>query len=192
MNNTFYISPYYSNAYYGHGPICNHGNMFDPGYGNMSYGMRYANQYWPYPNTQGYTGTILNDYGKEPFVVNINQAARQNNTFRTTIWTGDNLQVTLMSINVGEDIGLEVHPDVDQFLRIEEGQGFVQMGESRDQLNFVRHVYDDSAIMVPAGMWHNLTNTGNIPLKLYTIYAPPEHPFGTVHRTKSDAEAIEG
>lgn len=63
---------------------------------------------------------------------------------------------------------------------------------SRDQLNFVRHVYDDSAIMVPAGMWHNLTNTGNIPLKLYTIYAPPEHPFGTVHRTKSDAEAIEG
>lgn len=115
------MSPYYSNAYYGHGSICNHGNMFGPGYGNMSYGMRYANQYWPYPNTQGYTGTILNDYGKEPFVVNINQAARQNNTFRTTIWTGDNLQVTLMSINVREDIGLEVHPDVDQFLRIEEG-----------------------------------------------------------------------
>lgn len=188
MNNPYYIYPYYSNAYYGNGSMCNSSNMFAPGNGNMSYGRGFANQFWPYPNTQGYTAPILNDHGKEPFVVNINQAARQNNTFRTAIWTGDNLQVTLMSINVGEDIGLEVHPDVDQFLRIEEGQGFVQMGESRDQLNFVRHVYDDSAIMVPAGMWHNLTNTGNIPLKLYTIYAPPEHPFGTVHRTKADAE----
>lgn len=187
MNTPFYY-PYYSNTYYSNGPMCNNDNIFGPGYGNMSYRMGYANQYWPYPNTQGYTSSILNDHGKEPLVVNINQAARQNNTFRTAIWTGDNLQVTLMSINVGEDIGLEVHPDVDQFLRIEEGQGFVQMGKSRDQLNFVRHVHDDSAIMVPAGMWHNLTNTGNIPLKLYTIYAPPEHPFGTVHRTKADAE----
>ena len=130
---------------------------------------------------------MLKDYGPEPFVVNINQAAKQNNTYRTALWTGKHLQVTLMSLNVGEDIGLEIHPNVDQFLRIEQGQGIVQMGKSKDNLNFVRNVYDDSAIMIPAGTWHNVTNTGNIPLKLYSIYAPPNHPFGTVHVTKADA-----
>ncbi len=131
------------------------------------------------------------DYGKEPFVVNINEAAKQNNTYRTALWTGDQLQVTLMSLNVNEDIGLEMHPDVDQFLRIEQGQGIVQMGKSKDHLDFEKNVYDDFAIMIPAGTWHNLTNTGNIPLKLYSIYAPPNHPFGTVHVTKSDAVAAE-
>ncbi|MFS0576167.1 cupin domain-containing protein [Sporosarcina sp. 179-K 3D1 HS] len=134
---------------------------------------------------------VLRDYGKQPFVLNINEAAKQNNTFRTAIWTGDHLQVTLMSIGVGEDIGLETHPSVDQFLRIEEGQGLVRMGDTRDNLNFEARVHDDSAIMVPAGKWHNLINTGNIPLRLYTIYAPPEHPFGTVHRTRADAMAAE-
>ena len=96
-----------------------------------------------------------------------------------------------MSLNVGEDIGLEMHPDVDQFIRVEQGQGIVQMGKSRDNLTIERHVYDDSAIMLPAGTWHNLTNTGTIPLKLYSIYAPPNHPFGTVHTTKADALAAE-
>lgn len=129
------------------------------------------------------------DHGKKPYVININEAAKLNNNFRTAIWTGDHLQVTLMKIEVGEDIGLEVHPDVDQFLRIEEGQGFVQMGNTRNNLYFQRNVFDDDAIMVPAGTWHNLTNTGNIPLSLYTIYAPPEHPFGTVHETKAEAMA---
>lgn len=96
-----------------------------------------------------------------------------------------------MSIGVGEDIGLEVHPDVDQFLRIEEGQGLVQMGDTENDLNFERRVSEDYAIMVPAGKWHNLINTGNKPIKLYTIYAPPEHPFGTIHQTKADAMAAE-
>lgn len=129
----------------------------------------------------------LKDYGNNPFVVNIDQATKQNNTFRTALWTGDHLQVTLMSIDVGEDIGLEIHPDVDQFLRIEEGQGLVQMGDRKDQWDFQANVYDDYAILIPAGKWHNLTNTGDQPLKLYSIYAPPEHPFGTVHKTKADA-----
>lgn len=92
-----------------------------------------------------------------------------------------------MSLNPGEDIGLEMHPDVDQFLRIEQGQGITQMGKNKNQLDFSRNVKDDSAIFVPAGTWHNLTNTGNIPLKLYSIYAPPNHPFGTIHPTKADA-----
>lgn len=81
--------------------------------------------------------------------------------------------------------------DVDQFLRIEQGQGITQMGRGRDNLSFKRNVEDDSAIFIPAGTWHNLTNTGNIPLRLYSIYAPPNHPFGTVHPTKADAMAAE-
>ena len=97
-----------------------------------------------------------------------------------------------MSLNVNEDVGLEVHPNVDQFLRIEQGQGIVQMGKSKDNLNFQWRVFDDSAIFIPAGMWHNLINIGNVPLKLYSIYAPPNHPFGTVHKTKADAMAQEG
>lgn len=133
----------------------------------------------------------IKDYGGEPFVVNIEEVTKKNNTFRTALWTGSHLQVTLMSINVGEDIGLEVHPTLDQFIRIEEGQGRVQMGDSKDRLDFEEKAYADFAILVPAGKWHNLTNTGNKPLKLYSIYAPPEHPYGTVHETKAIAMAAE-
>lgn len=139
----------------------------------------------------GDTRISLKDYGAKPFVVNINEAAKKNNTYRTALWTGTHLQVTLMSLNVGEDIGLEIHPNVDQFLRIEQGQGIVQMGKRKDKLNFKSKIYDDTAIMVPAGTWHNVINTGNIPLKLYSIYAPPNHPFGTIHVTKQDAVAAE-
>jgi mannose-6-phosphate isomerase-like protein (cupin superfamily) len=131
------------------------------------------------------------DQGPQPYTLNINEAAKANNTYRTAIWTGEHLQVTLMSLNVGEDIGLEIHPHIDQFLRIEQGEGVVQMGKTQNQLNFVRRVNEDSAIMIPAGTWHNVTNTGKVPLKLYSIYAPPQHPRGTVHVTKADAMAAE-
>ncbi|MBU8732160.1 cupin domain-containing protein [Cytobacillus oceanisediminis] len=133
----------------------------------------------------------ITDYGPQPFVVDIEEATKQNNTFRTAIWTGQHLQLTLMSINTGEDIGLEVHPELDQFLRIEEGEGIVQMGDSKDQLDFQRKVADDFVIIIPAGKYHNVINTGSKPLKLYSIYAPPQHPFGTVHQTKADAMAAE-
>lgn len=133
----------------------------------------------------------LKDYGAQPFVVNIDEAVKKNNTFRTALWTGSHLQVTLMSIKVGDDIGLEIHPDNDQFLRIEQGQGIVRWGTHKNNLNIERRIMDDSAIMIPAGTWHNIINTGNIPLKLYSIYAPPHHPFGTVHATKAEAIAAE-
>lgn len=133
----------------------------------------------------------LKDYGPEPFVVDIEEVTKKNNNFRTALWTGDHLQLTVMSINVGEDIGLEIHPTLDQFIRIEQGEGVVQMGDSKDRLDFERKVYDDYAIIIPAGKWHNLTNTGNKPLKLYSIYAPPQHPYGTVHETKAIAMAAE-
>jgi mannose-6-phosphate isomerase-like protein (cupin superfamily) len=131
------------------------------------------------------------DYGPNPFVVNINEATKRNNNFRTALWTGNHLQLTLMSIPVGGEIGLERHPDLDQFIRLEEGQGVVKMGDRKDRLDFQENVYDDFAFIIPAGTWHNLINTGNIPIKLYSIYAPPQHPHGTVHRTKEDAEAAE-
>ena len=131
------------------------------------------------------------DYGPEPFVVNIDQATRQNTNYRTALWTGQELQLTLMSIPVGGEIGREVHPETDQFLRIESGLGFVMMGKTKSALNYRRTVNGDFAVIVPAGTWHNIVNTGRTPLKIYSIYAPPQHPFGTVHRTKADAEQAE-
>ncbi|NOW04573.1 cupin domain-containing protein [Clostridium beijerinckii] len=126
----------------------------------------------------------LKDYGPQPLVVNIDKATKQNTNFRTALWTGEHFQVTLMSINVGDDIGLEIHPDTDQFIRIEDGQGIVKMGRSKDNLEFQANARDDFAIIIPAGTWHNVINTGNKPLKVYSIYAPPKHPYGTVHVTK--------
>lgn len=157
---------------------------------NDMYGNNYGNYYNPYNymNYYNMNPNYIRDYGPEPFVMNINEVTKQNNNFRTALWTGNHLQVTLMSINVGESIGLEMHPDVDQFIRIEQGYGLVQMGNDKNNLNFERKVYDDFAIIIPAGKWHNLTNIGNVPIKLYSIYAPPNHPKGTIHRTKADAE----
>ena len=91
-----------------------------------------------------------------------------------------------MCINPGEDIGLEIHEDTDQFLRIESGNGIVKMGKNKDKLEYEKKVNDDYAIVIPAGTWHNVYNTGNKLLKLYSIYAPPHHPKGTVHITKND------
>ncbi|CUU48637.1 cupin domain-containing protein [Clostridium beijerinckii] len=126
----------------------------------------------------------LKDYGPQPLVVNIDKATKQNTNFRTALWTGEHFQVTLMSINVGDDIGLEIHPDTDQFIRIEDGQAIVKMGKSKDNLEFQANARNDFAIIIPAGTWHNVINTGNKPLKVYSIYAPPKHPRGTVHVTK--------
>lgn len=128
------------------------------------------------------------DHGKKPYVVNIEDYTVENSNYRTTIWTGDKLQVTVMSIQPGDDIGLEVHHGIDQFLRIESGVGLCQMGDSEDNLDFEQTVQDDDAIFVPADMWHNVTNTGDQPLKLYTIYAGPDHVPGTIHETHEDAE----
>jgi mannose-6-phosphate isomerase-like protein (cupin superfamily) len=130
---------------------------------------------------------VFKDYGPEPFVININEAAIRNQTFRTVLWTGNHLQLTLMSIKAWEDIGLEIHPHLDQFIRIEQGRGIVKMGDRKDDLDVQRRVGADDAIIIPAGKWHNLINTGNTPLKLYSIYAPPQHPRGTVQRTKAEA-----
>jgi len=133
---------------------------------------------------------IKTDYGSAGFVVDINKATLANDNYRTALWTGPHLQLTLMSINPGEDIGLEVHPDNDQFLRIEKGVGITQMGSGKNDMSYQQNVYDDSAIFVPAGVWHNVINTGKEPMKIYSIYAPPHHPRGTIHQTKAIAEQM--
>ncbi|MDO5629819.1 MAG: cupin domain-containing protein [Mobilicoccus sp.] len=128
----------------------------------------------------------LMDHGPNPHVIDIEDATLSNRNYRTTLWTGTNLQLTVMAIAPGDDIGLEVHDDHDQFLRIEAGRGKVQMGPSKDDLSFEQIAEHDSAVFVPAGSWHNITNVGDEPLKLYSIYAPPEHEHSTVHPTKAD------
>ncbi|HIW35157.1 MAG TPA: cupin domain-containing protein [Candidatus Paenibacillus intestinavium] len=168
---------------------CNHYQWRN--YINDNSCIHWNNQYYNYNqnNTNPYIRNImLTDYGPRPFVVNIDQATKQNNNYRTVLWTGEHFQLTLMSIDVGDDIGLEVHPTTDQFIRIEQGHGLVQMGDRKDNLYFHEMVSDDDVMMIPAGMWHNVTNMGNSPLKINVIYAPPEHPYGTIQETKAIAQ----
>ena len=134
--------------------------------------------------------TNVTDSGPNPLVAGIETLTLENTNYRTTLWTGKNLQITLMSIEPGHDIGLEVHDTHDQFLRIEQGVATVRMGSTQDQLQ-TWVAGDGDAVVVPAGTWHDLVNTGDVALKLYSIYAPAEHPHGTVHVTKADADMAE-
>ncbi len=125
------------------------------------------------------------------WIDDIERATLDNTTFRTVLFTGEHTQLTVMRLGPGEDIGLEVHPDNDQFIRIEQGQARVELGEAEDRMDESHDVEDDWAVIVPAGVWHNVVNTGSGDVKLYSLYSPPEHPDGTVHETKADAEAAE-
>jgi len=117
------------------------------------------------------------------YVDDIEQATLANEDFRRVLYTGRNLQLVLMTLPPGCDIGEEVHDEIDQFFRIEEGKGIVRIDGVDNR------VEDDFAVIVPAGARHNVINTGSAPLKLYTLYGPPEHKEGTVHRTKEEADA---
>ena len=130
----------------------------------------------------------IRDYGCEPFIFNIHHATNMNRNFRTTLWTGQDMQLTLMSIPMRGEIGVEMHADVDQFIRVDSGSAMVYMGNCRNDLRAMGCVDGNYAILIPAGTWHNIVNMGNRPLKLYSLYAPPQHLIGTVHRTKADAE----
>jgi mannose-6-phosphate isomerase-like protein (cupin superfamily) len=125
------------------------------------------------------------------WVGDIEQETLENGTFRTVVFTGQQTQLTVMSLEPGESIGREVHEGIDQFLRVERGSGRVELGRSEDTVDETHEVTDDWAVIVPAGVWHDLVNTGDGELKLYSLYSPPEHPDGTVHETKAEAEAAE-
>ena len=131
------------------------------------------------------------DLGNMPVVINIQKETYSNTNFRKAVWTGDYLQLTVMSIPAGGEIGLERHDDIDQFIRIEYGIASVYMGITKQDVKFVGNANSDYAVIIPAGTWHNIINQQNTPLKVYSIYAPPKHPFGTIHKTKFEADLAE-
>jgi mannose-6-phosphate isomerase-like protein (cupin superfamily) len=114
-----------------------------------------------------------------------------NDNFRTVVFTGKHTQLTLMSLAPGEEIGWEAHGHLDQFLRLEQGKARVDLGKSKDSVDESHEVEDDWAFIVPAGVWHNVVNVGDEAVKLYSLYSPPEHPAGTVHKTKAEADAAD-
>ncbi|MEP7214065.1 MAG: cupin domain-containing protein [Acidobacteriota bacterium] len=120
------------------------------------------------------------------YVTDIEKKSLENKYFREVLFTGEHCQLVVMSLNPGEDIGKETHHGVDQFIRIETGHGkSILNGE-------VHELHDGSAIVIPSGTEHNIVNLSDTaPLKLYTVYSPPEHPDGTIHKTKAEAEADE-
>lgn len=117
------------------------------------------------------------------YIDDIEKVTRSNEDFRRVLYTGAHLQLVLMTLQPGEEIGEEIHEDRDQFFRIEDGEGEVLIDGSRHRIE------DDFAVIVPAGARHNVVNTGEEPLKLYTLYGPPEHRHAVVHRSKAQAEA---
>lgn len=129
----------------------------------------------------------IKDIGPAPQSFNLEEETLENSNYRTVAWSGRYLQVTLMSIPQGGDVGLEMHPETDQFLRLDAGRGRVQMGAARDDLTFDQEVSDGWCVLVPAGTWHNITNTGGEPMQLYAIYAPAHHQPGKVHATATAA-----
>ena len=125
------------------------------------------------------------------WVGNIEESTLGNTNFRTTLFTGTSMQLTVMLLAPGEEIGVEMHDHRDQFIRVEHGRARVTLGPERDRVAETHDLEDDWVVIIPGGTWHNVVNTGDGDLKLYSLYAPPEHPDGTVHRTKADAEAAE-
>lgn len=120
---------------------------------------------------------------KQGYIANIEQKTLENNNFRKVLYTGHHLQLVVMSLFPGEDIGKEVHKNIDQFIRIETGTGIAFIDGKETPLQ------DDDAIVIPAGAEHNITNTGDTVMKLYSVYGSPEHKDGIVQKTKVDAEA---
>ena len=136
-------------------------------------------------------GEISSNPSSIGWVGDIEDVTTSNTTFRTVVHTGAHLQLTVMSLAAGENIGWEMHDNLDQFLRIESGRGTLKLGRSADEVAEEHPVSDDWAMIIPAGTWHDVVNAGDSELKLYSVYAPPDHPPATVHVTKADAEAAE-
>lgn len=119
------------------------------------------------------------------YAANIERETLENKNFRKVVFTGLHSQLVLMSLKPGEKIEKETHPKVDQFFRFEQGKGRVTIN------GIIHEIYKDCAVIVPAGSEHEVENTGEEDLKLYTIYSPSNHPDGTTHATKGDADAYE-
>ena len=117
--------------------------------------------------------------------VNLPRQTMMNSDYRQVLWTGDYMQITMLCIPIRSDIGLEIHEETDQILRVEHGYGQVRMGYKKNELNFVQNVRQGDIICIPACIWHNVINIGNRPLRLSSMYAPPHHPAGASQHTKN-------
>ena len=129
------------------------------------------------------------DNGPEPEVLDVYKIASVNRNFRTTLWTGKHLQLTVMSIPPGGEVGMEIHKNTDQYIRVEQGIGMAVIKMCRGMEK--QQIYPGCGVFIPAGTYHNIVNCGRTPLKLSSVYAPPQHKPGTVHRTKADSDAEE-
>jgi len=139
------------------------------------------------PQAPGSSAMTKQEPTKAVFVGPIEKMTLDNNYFRKVLFTGKHLQLVVMCLQPSEEIGNEMHANVDQFFRIEQGNAKFIFGEKEEHL-----VGDGNAVIVPAGTYHNVINVSPVkPLKLYTIYSPPVHPDGTVQKTKAEAEAAE-
>ena len=127
----------------------------------------------------------------EAAVLPIRKLTLTNECFRREVRTGAHAQITVMRIPVGGEIGLEIHEDLDQILVIEYGVGSVYAGKEKKEVAFIGEADGNSAVFIPAGTYHNVVNRRNVPLLLFSVYAPPKHPIGTIHRTKLDADLAE-
>jgi mannose-6-phosphate isomerase-like protein (cupin superfamily) len=125
------------------------------------------------------------------WVGNIDETTTENAYFRKVLFTAQHLQLVVMSLAPGEEVGVEMHDHLEQFIRVESGRATVTLGPSKDEIAETHEIADDWAVVIPGGTWHNVINSGEDDLKLYTIYGPPEHPDGTVHQTKAEADAAE-
>ena len=126
----------------------------------------------------------LKDYGNEPTVMELNNLTLKNKNYRTALWTGKHLQLTVMNIKQNEDVGDEIHDQLDQMLYIVSGRAAVFMGKSKNDLTLKTYADGGDAIFIPAGTWHNIINAGFFPLKMFSVYAPVQHPAGTVQEDK--------
>lgn len=134
-----------------------------------------------------YSGSSATDYGSGPYAVNVGRETLENHNFRVALWTGSALQMTLMCIPVREETGVEQYECTDRYIRIEQGQAIVRVGSTKHCLEWKQCLCGGDSVFIPAGMWHNVINTGTDALRLSSVYAPPQHPKGTLQRTRAEA-----
>lgn len=138
----------------------------------------------PYPMCNSCALRCKNEHGGEVYITNVSKMAHANQNYRESIWTGSYLQMTLMSIPCGGEIGLEMHHDTDQYIKVEYGNAILEIGRNEVCMENRYRLCAGDSIFIPAGTWHNIVNTGRCALKLSSIYAPPHHPRCTVERNK--------
>ena len=139
------------------------------------------------PDAEKYTKHIR-DMGNYPIIFSTKTADRGSTAFREALWTGEYMQLVSMNVPRGEDIGKELHEDTDQLITVTDGRADVLIGRAEDRLSPLGELKSGDSVIIPAGYWHNVINTGSYPLKLLSLYSPPHHPYGTKQNTKLTQE----